>query len=364
MDVLDTDWNTIAAFYDTGLIGDYPENILVDGNVDVDITRLTRRTFSATVLNEDGIWSPDGAYGGTFYVNRLVRFWRGIAYGDYEEVVPIGVFAIDSADVEVERGMSMVVLSGSDLWKKLGKSVFPKARSWAANTYLNTIIADICDEVGLTFRNLDPLLSRTDTYRRVMRKFSVEQGDNRGEALARLATGNYLDIYFDQLGFLTTQDFKSPGDAAVVYAYGPEANNNLVTVKASYTDDNLYNTVLVIGTADKENIVTSRISDTNPQSVTNVSRIGERVFIHEDDTIGSQTVADKVAESLFYKHVLVNEDITLEVICNPAFEGNDVIKISETDFSKLDNTYRLKAFTIPLSSSRQTLRLLREIKLN
>ena len=61
MDVLDTDWQTIAAFYDTGLTGDYPENILVDGNIDVDVTRLTRRTFTASVLNDNGIWSPEGA---------------------------------------------------------------------------------------------------------------------------------------------------------------------------------------------------------------------------------------------------------------------------------------------------------------
>jgi len=387
MDVLDTDFNVIAQFHD---IGDSSsgfthihedgtnhfhsptdisgtEDILVDGNVDVDVTRLTRRTFTANVLNPNGVWSPGSDWGGMFYVNRLIRLWRGIAYGESpgsgKELVPIGTFMIDAADVEVERSMSIVTLSGSDLWKKFGKSAFRWAKSWAANTPINTVISDIATQAGITDINLDPLSSRAAADTQIPKKFMVEQGDNRGEALARVCNENGIDIYFDPMGRLTTQDFKAPGDTSVVYTYGPEANNNLLTVKASFTDENLYNSVLVIGTGAKSAIVSSRVRDTDPTSVTNVDRLGERTFIHETDLIQTQTIADIVAKRLFYQKVLVNEDITLETICNPAFEGNDVIRVKETEFSKLDGTFRIKAFTVPMSTSRQTIRLLREIKL-
>jgi hypothetical protein len=121
--------------------------------------------------------------------------------------------------------------------------------------------------------------------------------------------------------------------------------------------------VLVVGTKDKDNVVISRVRDTDPTSVTNVTRLGERVFKYESDNIGTQALADKTAQSLFYKHVLVNEDITLETLCNPAFEGNDVVHVDERDFSQLNSNFRIRAFTVPLSASRQTLRLLREIRL-
>jgi hypothetical protein len=363
MDVLDTDFHTVKQFHDVAY-GSDPTDILIDGNVDVDVTRLTRRTFTANVLNPDGIWSPGSDWGGMFYVNRLIRLWRGIDFGSASEMVPVGTFMIDSADVMVERSMSMVTLGGSDLWKKFSKSAFSAARSWAVGTSINSIISNVADLAGVTKLNLDPLLDRPSSERLIDKKFSVERGDNRGEALARLATAHGIDIYFDPLGRLTTQDFSAPGDKAIVYYYGPEYNNNLITVKASFTDDNLYNAVLVVGTADKDHVVTYKVRDTDPESVTNVDRIGERLFIYESDQIKTVEVAHKTADRLFYRKVLVNEDITLETICNPAFEGNDVIRVSETEFSGLDNNFRIKAFTVPLSTSRQSIRLLREIKLN
>lgn len=376
MHVLDTDFNTVAEFHDVGNYSGDSTDILVDGNVDVDVTRLTRRTFTANLLNPDGVWSPGSDWAGTFYVNRLVRLYRGIdfsgghdfdtghgSHNTSEELVPIGTFMIDYADVAVERNMSIVVLSGSDLWKKFGKSAFAVAKTWAVGTSINTIIAYIADQAGVTRLNLDPLSSRVSGDKVTTKKFVVEQGDNRGEAIAELCKSYGIDVYFDALGRLTTQDFRAPGDKAVVYTYDPTDNNNLLTVKAAFTDENLYNAVLVIGTADKDNIVTYRVRDTDPTSVTSVDRIGERVFIYESDNIGTVTLAKTTAENLFYKKVLINEDITLETICNPAFEGNDVIKVRETEFSKLNLNFRIKAFTVPLSTSKQSIRLLREIKL-
>jgi hypothetical protein len=362
MDVLDTAFNVIHQFHDIAY-GDDATDILVDGNVDADVTRLTRRTFTANVLNPDGIWSPGSDWGGMFYVNRMIRLWRGIDFGAGYELVPIGTFLIDSADVEVERSMSVVSLSGSDLWKKFGKSAFSGAKSWPSGTGLNTIISYMASASGITKMNLDPLSNRAAGDRELSKTFAVERGDNRGEALARLATAHGIDVYFDVLGRLTTQDFSAPGDKAVVYEYGPQKNNNLITVKASFTDDNLYNAVLVVGTGDKDHVVTFRVRDTDPNSVTSVAKIGERVFIYETDSIKTTSVAEATALRLFYQKVLVNEDITLETICNPAFEGNDVIRVVETEYSGLNSTFRIKAFTVPMSTSRQTIRLLREIKL-
>lgn len=363
MDVLDTNFNTVFQFKDIGAALDDATDILIDGNVDVDVTRLTRRTFTANLLNPGGIWSPGSDWAGTFYVNRLIRLYRGIDFGDSSEMVPIGTFMIDHADVAVERNMSVVVLSGSDLWKKFGKSRFPRNKTWAAGTSINTIIRDVADAAGVTKLVLDPLSSRATADKQVTKKFAVEQGDNRGEAIGKLCANHGIDIYFDTLGRLTTQDFTTPGDKAVVYTYDPGNNNNLLTVKTSYSDDNLYNAVLVLGTADPDNVKVARVRDTDPSSVTSVDRIGERVFVHESSDIGTQTVAEKTAERLFYKHVLINEDITLETICNPAFEGNDVISVKEMDFAGINRKYRIKAFTVPMSTSKQTIRLLREIKL-
>lgn len=357
--VLTTDMQEVEGgqFHDTGDSSDSDEDLIVDGNVDVDVTRQVRRTFTATLLNPDGRYSPGSDWAGLFYVNRIVQLHRGLDYGDSTELVPIGTFMIDHADVNAERGMSVVVLSGSDLWKKLLKAEFSAPASWAAGTNVNTVIKAIADGAGITAYNLDPLSERATAAKQLSAAFSVERGDNRGEAVRTLADSFGIDAYLDPRGVFTTQDFNTPSDSAVVWEYVAASSNNLLAAQSAFTDEKLYNAVLVIGTADKDNVVVSYRRNTDPSSPTNVTRIGERTFKYESDTIGTQAQADAAANKLFYDNVVVSDDITLDVICNPAFEGNDVVRVVEDDFTKLNSAYRLKAFTVPLSTSKQVLRM-------
>lgn len=362
MHVLDTDFNTVTGgeFHDVGDPGQHleeNEDLVIDGNVDVDVTRQVRRTFTATLLNPNGKYSPGSDWGGLFYVNRIVRFYRGLEYGDSRELVPIGTFMIDHADVNAERGMSVVVLSGSDLWKKLVKGEFAAPASWAAGTPINTVIKAIADGGGITTYNLDPLASRASTAKQLATVFSVERGDGRGEQIRALTDSYGIDAYMDPLGVFTTQDFNTPADSAVIWEYNAEQSSTFLTAQSAFTDEKLFNAVLVIGTADHENIIVSYRRNTDPSSPTNITRLGERVLKFETDTIGTQDVADAASLKLFYDNVVVSNDISLDVICNPAFEGNDVIRVTESQFTKLDDAYRIRAFTVPMSTSKQVLRL-------
>jgi hypothetical protein len=362
MQVLDTDFNIVREFTDTGAV-DQPDNYLVDGSIDLDVTRLVRRTFTASLLNPDGQFSPGSDWAGLFFVNRLVRLYRGIDYGSGTEMVPIGTFMIDHADTLVERNMSMVVLSGSDLWKKLNKSLFPHPKSWAAGTSLITVIKDIADNAGVTKFVDDLSDDRTADSRDLNKKFSVEQADNRGEAIKKLADAYGLDVYFDPLGRLVIADFRAPEDTRSVWTYDPNDNRMMLSLRSTYNDDNLYNHSLVVATGKKDTVITAHKRDNDPTSVTSIDRIGDRVFKFESDTISTQEAADKAAEKLFYEHILLNEDIKLDGVCNPALDGNDVITVREHDFTGLNRNYRIRGLSFPLASSRQQLKLTRAIKL-
>lgn len=365
MHVLDTDMQPIAGgqFHDAGDQSDSDEDLIIDGNVDVDVTRQVRRTFTATMLNPDGRYSPGSDWAGMFYVNRIIRLYRGLDYGDEAELVPIGTFMIDHVDVNAERGMSALVLSGSDLWKKLIKSEFSNPASWAAGTPINTAIKAIADAAGITSYNLDPLSERAAAGKQFSTTFSVERGDNRGDAVRAIADAYGIDAYLDPLGVFTTQDFNTPSDGAVVWEYIAETSNNLLTAQSAFTDEKLYNSVLVLGTADHENVIVSYRANQDPSSPTNTTRLGDRTLKFESDLIGTQAAADAASLKLFYDNVVVSDDITLDVICNPAFEGNDVIRVIEDEFTKLHDSYRLKALTVPMSTSKQVLRMQANISL-
>ena len=359
VDVLDSDLNVIAGGSLT------PTQNIVDGGVDVDITRANRRTFQMNLLNNEGEFSPGTDLSGLFYVDRNIRLWRGVGYGaDAEELVPLGTFLIDKADVTVERNMSIVTLSGQDRWKKLAKSQFTAPTSYAAGTPLNDVFRDMAAEAGITQLLLDPLLDRTSDSKTLNARRSYEIGDRRGEELIKLAEAFGIDIYFDPLGRLVTQDFRDPADQAVVWTYSPGDSSLLAQLQASWDDDALFNHVVVTGTADENVTYRSERSDTDPTSPTAISRIGDRVKRLESPVLGSQEAVDKASLTLYYNNLVLTENIRMEAVCNPSYEGNDVVRVLETQYVNLDQTYRLTQFNVPLSTSKQTLHMTRAVRLS
>ena len=359
VDILDTDLNVIAGGSLT------PTQNVVDGGVDVDITRANRRTFQMNLLNNDGEFSPGTDLGGLFYVDRTVRIWRGVGYGpDDEELVPLGTFLLDKADMTVERNMSIVTLSGQDRWKKLSKSQFTVPTTYAAGTPINTVIRDMASEAGVDQLVLDPLLDRSSNAKNLNVARSYEVGDRRGEELVKLCDAFGIDIYFDPLGRLVTQDFRDPADSAVVWTYQPEESSLLSQLQASWDDGALFNHVVVTGTGDPLVTYRSERRDTDPLSPTRIERIGDRVKRLESPVLASQEAVDAASLTLYYNNLVITENVRLEAMCHPALEGNDVIRVIEQDFASIDSRYRLTQFNVPLSTSKQTLHMTRAVRLS
>lgn len=383
--VLDTNFNVVVGgtFYDTGrtdgllvpgiaeddprwdsaLMGNrragFIQNYIVDGSVDVDIARGTRRTMNLSLMNPEAEFTPKSDWGGFFYVNRMVRLWRGILLNGEEELVPIGTFMIDTADVVAERNMSLVVLTGSDLFKMVNKAKFGTPKKWAAGTPIQTVIKEMAQIAGVTRFVIDPLSERTTQRKEIQAAINFERGSIIGDELLSFATAWGLEVFFDQLGRFVSQEIRpirSP-----VWDYRPGEDTSLLTAKASYKDELLYNHVIVTGTADEENPVYASAQDNDPSSPTYVGKIGKRTYMYESKFIATVAQAQDTANKLLAQNTKVTEDIELQAICNPAFEGNDVIGVFEPTFTKLNNRLRLQSFTVPLSSSRQTIRLRRMV---
>lgn len=383
--VLDTSFNVVVGgtFYDTGrtdgllvpgiseddprwnpaIMGNQRAGIIqsyiVDGAVDVDIARGTRRTMNLSVMNPDAEFTPRSDWGGLFYVNRLVRLWRGVVINGEEELVPIGTFMIDASDVIAERNMSLVVLTGSDLWKMVNKTKFGSPVHWDADTPIQTVVKEMAAMAGVSRFVIDPLSSRTAQTREIQAALNFERGAIIGDELLSLATAWGLDIYFDQMGRMVSEEARL--NRSTIWEYRPGEDTSLLTVKASYKDELLYNHVIVTGTADEQNPVYASAVDDDPASPTYFGRIGKRTYMYESKYIATVAQAQDVADKLLAQHTKVTEDIELQAICNPAFEGNDVITVVESDFTKLNHRLRIQSFSVPLSSSRQMIRLRRYV---
>ena len=360
LEILDTNFKPIKVVGGGG-----PNKGIIDGIVDLDITRGTRRTTVVSLLNEDGEFSPTSDWGGLLYVNRLIRLYRGLVIGNKTEFIPVGTFMIDKTETIVERSMSTIVLSGSDLWKKFSKAQYVEPTKYAKNRSINSIISEIADDSGVTKMVLDPLEDRTSQSKNLQAAVSFEKGDTKGDALMQICSNFGIDIYFNPLGVLVTEDLRSPASRSTVWSYGyTDQSPDLAYLIRSVTDDErLYNHVHVTGTGDEEHIYTAEKRDTDPKSPTNIDRIGDRVYRLSSGVLASQEAVTLAARSLFYSTRIIGQTINLEAICNPALEGNDVVRVVEKNNIGVAARFIIQTLTIPLLTSRQKVSMKRIIDL-
>ena len=358
------------------------QDYIVDGNVDVDRDRGTRRTAEISIINRDGEFSPeDGTQGvdGRFYINRNVRLFRGVALAADDPshatnvlYVPIGTFMVDTVDVIVERNISLVNLTMSDHWKKFTKSFITHDKLYPVGTHLNTIIREFAAAAGADTPlkpNLDPLTgpernlaNTTISWRSA---YTVERGQSRGDLLKELCNKFGVDIYFDVEGRLTTNDRKDPEDAQSVWSFYSSTESEpfgmLNSLRRTISDDILFNHLFVIGLGNEKVPVVWEKKDTSPSSPTNIDLIGDRVQIVENQTWKTQEEVSSFGEKLWQAKFKFFEEIVLDVICHPALEADDVITVREEPFSKVNTSYRIISMNVPLTTSKQTIRVTRDV---
>lgn len=367
--ILDTDFNVVEGGQLASCFCSTPTkkitNFISDGNVDIDTSRLIRRTAELTIVNPDGRYTPrkttaDNNPVGLIYLNRLILIERGVHYGRNQHIyVPVGTFMVDIAEVISERNMTIVVLTMSDLAKKISKSYFPRAQEWPKGTPYNTIINQVLDDCGFPIirRNVDSLLGRNAPERDTNVKISVERGQSRGEFIKEIGDRWDIDIYFDPMGIFKTEDRRHNKEVVWSFYSSPDKDGMLVSVKRSLSDDNLYNHVVVIGTGLDQGIVRAEREDNNPNSLTNIDLIGDRVYFIESKRISTQPEANRALDRAWRLRFQLEETVEIETICMPSLDGNDWIKIIDRDGTLVDDKYRITRMNVPLVTSRQTIQV-------
>jgi len=132
-------------------------------------------------------------------------------------------------------------------------------------------------------------------------------------------------------------------------------------VRKTISDDNLYNHVFVIGLGDEKVPVIYEKRNDDKASITNIDRIGDRVHILENQTWKTQAQVNSAGAKLWDTRFNLFEEVVIDVVCNPALEADDVIRITEPKFAKIGGLYRIKQMNVPLTTSKQTIQCERNI---
>jgi hypothetical protein len=333
-----------------------------DGSVSVDTSRGTRRTFQLRLVNDQGQWTP-AAYSDPFWMNSVIRLWRGLTIFDgwswLDELVPLGTFLVDRPEVFVDKNSSLITIDGSDYWKFIATGGFPSSQTFSIGTHVNTIIAEVVFASGIEPRwlALDPLDDR-DTYSKTIQKEVVwEMGDSRTDFLTNLAVQFGLELFFDPMGLLVSRTLADPELSPAVWQFTAGEDAIMLGLTRTWNDLKLINHIVVVGESTEGTPSNARYEkrDNNPMSPTYYKRIGDRVMTYTAPLISSNAQARLVAEKLWRENALIEEDIKLPTLCLPQIEGNDVIEVVERAWSKTSSRYLVNRFDVPLRESSMTI---------
>jgi hypothetical protein len=334
------------------LTGD--QGYAVSGEVAMVRSRDIRRTCVLRLANPDGDFTPVGP-GSWLFFNSLVRLERGVYLDEtHVEWCVLGHFLLGRPRVDVTPAGASIEVQGEDRMKLLVRSRFVTPTTYAAGTRLGELIGTEAEVAGMgdypTGRyRLD------DGGRTLARARTFEEDESRIEALGNLAHDYGLELFADADGFLALGEPPNATTAPLAWSYAAGSDAIHLGLTKEWTDDRLYNHVIVTGEASDMPPVRAEAKDLNPASPAYIGGpLGDRVYRYTSSMVSSVPQAQEVADNLLATVALIEESVELPQVVNPALEPGDAVSIAEP-LSRTDARYLIDQLNVPLAFGTQVL---------
>lgn len=319
------------------------QGYVVNGSVTMDRRRAVRRTCSLTVANPDGVWTPEMP-GDFFYYGAAIRIERGIYLGESIEWVTLGEFLIDGPVIDRSARGATLQVQGQDRLKKAATSKFTTPTTYTSGSTVRSVIDDLSQDAGMgsTRQRFD------DAGKTLGADRVFDQQEDRLSAMTEVAHDFGLELFVDADSVLVLQPEQPLASLPVVWSFVEGDDAVVLGITKGFNDQRLYNHVVVIGESADQSPVKGEALDTNPASPTYVNGpFGDRTYFYKSAMITTVAQANAVAAHMLPDLALIEEEISLPIVVNPALEAGDKIEIIEP-VSKTDSYYQIDSITIPL----------------
>ncbi|MET7687942.1 DUF5047 domain-containing protein [Streptomyces sp. NPDC005483] len=310
------------------------------GSVTVDRGQANRRTCTVTVADVTLIPHTPADQLATY--GARLRISRGVDYGDgSQELVPLGVFRLDSVDGDVTQGP--VTLQGKDLSAIIADDKFT-APYRATGTVASAIAALI--QRSIPGADVVSTVASTTIGTRV---YDVEADPWTGVQEIAAAAG--AECYVTADGTFTISTLPDLLTTEPVWAI--EATEGGVYIKATrgMSSDGVYNGVQARGENTSDNVapVSSLVVDNDPNSPTYWSGpYGRRPFFYSSSTLVTTAQCLQAATLKLAQLKAPNASGDVSSLPNPALEPGDVLRIMHEDGSR--ELHQVASFSVPLDN--------------
>lgn len=331
-------FNPLAPVTSSGLPG------VTGGTVTLDQTAAVRGRLDLELVDDGTLDLIPTSYDDqlTVYGNEL-QVWRGVRYADgVEELVSLGIFRIDSVDVEDSTEGVRIRVSALDRAHRIVEARFEAPYQIASGTNYVTALTDVLRS-GYPGITLD--LGSTGLTTPLL---IAEEGADRWAFAQDMATALGCRLYFDGDGDCVMRTVSNGASATVTLAEGDDGV--LVSAARGSKREGSYNRVIAAGENTGQGApVRGVATDDSPTSPTRYGGpYGNVPMFYSSPLLTTDAQAAAAAGSLLAKQLGSTQSVGFGTIINPALEPDDVARIIRAA-SGLDELHIIDQVTIPLA---------------
>lgn len=288
-----------------------------DGSVSIDEGSDVRRTARVTVA--DPSLAPADIIDMLSPFGTEIRLRRGIAFPDAEELVPLGVFRIDSAEQSTYDGGVDLELSDRTAYLQDARFLGPWSTPAGVRIVdeIATLVLDALPDVEI----YDLTDSDDETVAAVWER-------DRWEAITTLATSVGAEVIFDPEGRAVIRP--TPNDTSdPVWTIDAGPNGVMLDVATGLSREGVYNAVVALGEATTENtspIVGRAVVTLGPLAYGGPFGKVPRFFT--SSFLTSPTQATNAALRILVRSVGFARRVDPSSIVNPALDAGDAVLIA------------------------------------
>lgn len=325
----------VQLFLTDGRIADLDHS---GGSVSVDRAQAIRRTCSVTC--HDPALIPRTATDKLATYGARLRISRGVEYGDgSQELVPLGVFRLDSVDGDIADGP--VTLQGKDL-----SAIIADDKFTSPYTATGTVVGAITALIQRSIPDADIISTIVDVPIG-SRAFDVEADPWAGAQEIAATAG--AEVYANADGTFVIATLPDLLTATPVWVVEAAEGGVYISGNRAMTSDDVYNGVLARGenTSDDTPPVSALIVDNDPGSPTRWGGpFGRRPKFISSSTLTTTNACAAAASLELAKAKAPNASGDISSLPNPALEPGDVIRVVHPDGVR--ELHQVASFSVPL----------------
>ncbi|MFI9244139.1 DUF5047 domain-containing protein [Streptomyces sp. NPDC053086] len=311
---------------------------ITGGSVQVDRSQAIRRTCTVTIADPTLIPRTPADQLTTY--GAKLRISRGVDYGDGStELVPLGMFRLDSVDGDVSDGP--VTLQGKGL-----EAIVADDKLTAVYTATGTVVTAVTALIRRSIPDATVLSQITDTTIGT-RTWDVES--DPWAAAQEVAAAAGAEVYCNADGSFVISTLPDLATATPVWSIEATESGAYISASRAMTSDGVYNGVLARGenTADNRPPVSALVTDSDTSSPTYWGGpFGRRPMFYSSSTLTTTAACTNAARLKLADAKAPNASGDISSLPNPALEPGDVIRVVHPDGTR--ELHQVASFSVPL----------------